>query len=413
VKATSSRPSSRALARLRETAADPARLEPVVWRLLCGFAFCVPLSIVLAEGTLAITAAAAIRHWWLRGRPRIRTPLDWPILAFFASTIVAAFAGLDPAQSFWGLRTYLQVIIVYVIYAHVRDDEKRALELLGWFLAGMAVTSTYRVLVVLSPWPLPRLFVGRMTQAGQLLFAVATAAALSLRRALWPRMLPYLLALYALAVLVTLKRGAWLGTAVALTIVGGMRSRLLVLVVLLVPLVAIAAIPPVRARVEHTARDLYLPGNRYDIWRSTIDVIRRFPMGVGRKNGMILRDYPNIPRNHKHAHNNLLQIALESGYLGAAAFLWWMASFAVLSWRVLRTMAPERPSAAVALAVFSTFVGFHCAGLVEYNFGDSEVLQVLFIMMGLGLALHADMSLHSKEAVTSPRRGGLGRALGT
>jgi O-antigen ligase len=250
-----------------------------------------------------------------------------------------------------------------------------------------------------------------MTQAGQLLFAVAAAAALSLRRALWPRLLPYLLALDALAVLVTLKRGAWFGTAVALTIVGGMRSRLLVLVVLVVPLVAIATIPPVRARVEHTARDLYLPGNRYDIWRSTIDVIDRFPMGVGRKNGMILRDYPNIPRNHKHAHNNLLQITMEGGYLCAAAFLWWMVSFGVLSWRALRSIQAERPSSAVALAVFASFVGFHCAGLVEYNFGDSEVLEVFFIMMGLGLALYADASLHSTEAVTSSREGDTGRAL--
>jgi O-antigen ligase len=411
VRANSSRLASPALARLREIAADPARLEPVVWRLLCGFAFCVPLSIVLAEGMLAITAAAAIRYWWLCGRPRVRTPLDWPILAFLASAILAALVGLDPPHSFWGLRTYLQVIIVYVVYAHVRGDENRALELLGWFLAGMAVTSVYRVLFVLSPWPLPRLFVGRMTQAGQLLFAVAAAAALSLRRALWPRLLPYLLTLYALAVLVTLKRGAWLGTAVALTIVGGMRSRLLVLIVLVVPLVAIATIPPVRARVEHTARDLYLPGNRYDIWRSTIDVIHRFPMGVGRKNGMILRDYPNIPQNHKHAHNNLLQITMEDGYLGAVAFVWWMASFGVLSWRVLRAIAPERPSSAVALAVFSTFVGFHCAGLVEYNFGDSEVLEVFFIMMGLGLALRAEANLHSKESVASSRQGELGRAL--
>jgi len=32
-------------------------------------------------------------------------------------------------------------------------------------------------------------------------------------------------------------------------------------------------------------------------------------------------------------------------------------------------------------------VGFHVAGLVEYNFGDSEVLEIFFVVMGLGLAL--------------------------
>jgi O-antigen ligase len=411
VSAEAKRPTSPGLARLREIAADPLRLEPVVWRLLCVFAFSIPFSIAVAESVLGLTAAVAIRHWWLCGRPRPRTPLDGPILAFLVTALLGALAGLDPARSLWGVRTYLQVIIVYLVYAHVRADEKRALELLGCFLAGMAVTSAYAVVVALSPWPLPRLFVGRMTRAGQLLFAVATAAALVLRRVLWPRLLPYLLALYTIAMLVSLKRGAWLGTAVAVAIVGWLRSRLLVGIVVVVPLLAVATIPPVRSRVENTLRDLYLPGNRYDIWRSAIDVIERFPMGVGRKNGMILRDYPNIPQNHKHAHNNLLQLAMENGYLGAAAFLWWMAAFGALSWRGLRSAPPDRPSAAVALAVFSTFVGFHCAGMVEYNFGDSEVLQVFFIMMGLGLALAA-VTGHQSEGVVgaASRRKAAGHA---
>ena len=51
----------------------------------------------------------------------------------------------------------------------------------------------------------------------------------------------------------------------------------------------------------------------------------------------------------KHAHNTALQITLESGYLGLATLLWWMSR---------------------------VFVGFHVAGLVEYNFDDSEVLEI-------------------------------------
>ena len=396
--------SSPALGRLREIASDPIRLERWVWGLLCGFAFSVPFSIALSESMLAITAAVAIRRWWLRGRPRLRTPLDWPILAFAATAVLGAVVGLDPARSLWGVRTYLQVIIIYLVYAEVRGDERRALTLLGCFLAAIAVTSAYTILAALSPSPLQRLFVGRMTQAGQLLFAVAAAAALVSRRVLWPRLLPYLLALYTIALLVTLKRGAWLGTAVAMMIVGWLRSRLLAMVVVLVPLIAVAAVPPVRARVENTVRDLYLPGNRYDIWRSAVDVVGRFPMGIGRKNGLILRDYPNIPQNHKHAHNNLLQLAMENGYLGAAAFLWWMATFAVLAWRSLRSAPPHGPSSAVALAVFSTFVGFQCAGMVEYNFGDSEVLQVFFLMMGLGLALPAEGNRQSDGIVSASGR---------
>jgi O-antigen ligase len=132
---------------------------------------------------------------------------------------------------------------------------------------------------------------------------------------------------------------------------------------------------------------LTLPGNRYDIWVSAIDVIRRFPMGVGRKNGEILRDYPNIPRRHKHAHNNILQIALENGWIGLVMFGWWMLAYAGGLWRTLSRLPVESPLFPLAVGVLSTFVGFHVAGLVEYNFGDSEVLEIFFVTMGLGLCV--------------------------
>ena len=77
--------------------------------------------------------------------------------------------------------------------------------------------------------------------------------------------------------------------------VGLLASRRLVLVAGLLTALAVAAVPPVRARVANSARDLFLPGNRYDIWVAAIDIVKRFPMGVGRKNGEILRDYPTSP----------------------------------------------------------------------------------------------------------------------
>ncbi len=82
-----------------------------------------------------------------------------------------------------------------------------------------------------------------------------------------------------------------------------------------------------------------------------------------------------------------LQIALESGYLGLAAFLWWMSRFGLLSRRLQRRLrAAGGAPRALGVAIFASFVGFHVAGLVEYNFGDSEVLEISFVVIGLGLA---------------------------
>jgi O-antigen ligase len=363
-------------------------LDAVTWWLLRAFALSIPFSIFVSQLLLVLTTAAAAIDWWTRGRPRVRTPLDLPIACFALASLLAAFLGLDPLQSLYGLRTYLQVVVIYLVYGYARDLD-RSLSLARCLLIGTAVTSAYRVLAAFSPIELPRLFLGQMTQSGQLLFAIGLALPLLIRRIFSAPPLRFALALYVLALVVNLKRGVWLGAVAAVVTVGLLASRRLVLIAGLVIALAVAAVPPVRSRVANSARDMFLPGNRYDIWVAAIDVVKRFPMGVGRKNGEILRDYPNIPQHHKHAHNNLLQITLENGYLGLGMFLWWMATFGVLAWRAYgRVPAGDKPLEALAIAVLASFVGFHVAGLVEYNFGDSEVLEIFFVMMGLGLVVN-------------------------
>jgi O-antigen ligase len=358
----------------------------LAWRLVCAFAFSIPFSIFIAQ-TLLIAAVAAAVADWLDRRPPLSTPLDLPIALFLASSLLAALVGLDVSHSLWGLRTYLQIVIVYLVYAYVNDLD-RAVFLIGCFLAGSAITSSYTLVRAIDPDVFPRLFLGQMTQSGQLLFAIGFTAPMLFWPILPRRLVRWGFALYVLALIVNLKRGAWLGVTAAISTVGLLVSRRVLLAAAGVILLVVAAASPVRERITNSTRDLFLPGNRYDIWMAAIDVVHRFPMGVGRKNGEILRDYANIPQHHKHAHNNLLQITLESGYLGLATFLWWMGRFARLSWHAYRRVPVGEPRLEpIAVAVLATFVGFHVAGLVEYNFGDSEVLEAFFLMMGVGLVV--------------------------
>jgi len=370
--------------RLRARDAD---LSALAWRTLCGFVFSISFSIFIAQLLLVLTAAVALADWWRRGRPWIRTPLDLPIACFLAAALFAALIGLYPSESLYGLRTYLQVVIVYLVYAYTRDVDD-CLTLVRAFSWGAGITAAYALLVAAAPSIFPRLFLGSMTQSGQLLFAVSFALPLLLRRGLAVRWLRPALALYLAALVINLKRGVWLGMIASVMTIGLLASKRLLLGAALVVTLAVTLITPVRTRITDSARDLFLPGNRYDIWVAAIDVVKRFPMGVGRKNGEILRDYPNIPQHHKHAHNNPLQVTLESGFLGLGAFLWWMGRFAVLAWRAIGRIEPsDAVLHALAVGVLASFVGFHVAGLVEYNFGDSEVLEIFFVTMGLGLVV--------------------------
>jgi hypothetical protein len=363
-------------------------LPAVAWRLLCAFTLSIPFSIFIAQLLLILTAAAAIADWWERGRPpRLRTTLDAPMFSFLIVCLVAALHGLRPLESLWGCRTYLQMTIIYLVLGYA-DSEERCLDLARWFLVGAVVAASYTVLGEMVPVRLPRLFLGRMTQSGQLLFAVSLSLPLLLGKVFPPARLRPALVLYVLALIINLKRGVWLGTFASISTIAWLASRRLMWTAAVIVTLTVTLVAPVRSRITNSARDLLLPGNRYDIWLAAVDVVHRFPMGVGRKNGEILRDYPNIPQHHKHAHNTALQITLESGYLGLSTFVWWMSRFGILSWRLQRRLhtAGGAPYA-LAVAIFASFVGFHVAGLVEYNFGDSEVLEIFFVVMGLGLAL--------------------------
>ena len=41
----------------------------------------------------------------------------------------------------------------------------------------------------------------------------------------------------------------------------------------------------------------------------------------------------------------------------------------------------------ILLGCFGGAVGFFAASMVHYNFGDAEVLMVLFLLMGIGMKI--------------------------
>src|SRR5439155_11542799 len=99
------------------------------------FALSIPFSIFVSQLLLVLTTAAAILDWCTRGRPGVRTPLDLPIACFALASLLAALVGLDPLESLYGLRTYLQVVVIYLVYAYARDLD-RSLSLARCLLVG-------------------------------------------------------------------------------------------------------------------------------------------------------------------------------------------------------------------------------------------------------------------------------------
>ena len=87
-------------------------------------------------------------------------------------------------------------------------------------------------------------------------------------------------------------------------------------------------------------------------------------------------------KTYPHAHSNIVQIGAETGILGLSIFFWMMVSAFRGIWHKVRTTNTNPLVFSLSLGALAAFLGFHFAGLFEYNFGDSEVQLLFWFIIG-------------------------------
>lgn len=131
------------------------------------------------------------------------------------------------------------------------------------------------------------------------------------------------------------------------------------------------------------------------MWADGLRLIREHPwLGVGMDTVLVrwrelgLRAYEQFGL-HSHFHSTPIQLAVERGLLGLAAWLLLVGAYVVMLLRLLaRTKsAQDAWSRGLALGIFGATCGFLASGLVHYNFGDSEVVMVWWLLAGVAVSL--------------------------
>jgi O-antigen ligase len=118
--------------------------------------------------------------------------------------------------------------------------------------------------------------------------------------------------------------------------------------------------------------------------------------GVGP--GQVKRVYPDyaaadVANKHRgHLHNTPLQILVERGLLGLAAWSWLFGAFLARGVRAMRQVEATRPRA-LATGAVAAVAGFLVAGLFEHNFGDTEVLLVALFVMAILFVVERDVRI--------------------
>ncbi len=203
------------------------------------------------------------------------------------------------------------------------------------------------------------------------------------------------------ALVLTVTRASWLGlmvSAFAIVLTGASRRALVVTaaVTLLLVLVSLFVLQQKR-QVGFLDKKDDSTAWRIKTWRDGFNLLiespRHLAVGVGmdtikrhwREWGMF--EGGRIPWGH--LHSTPLQIAFERG---VPALLMWLALLAIYA-RMLWRLARREDSLkwierGLALGALGGLAGFFTSGLVHYNLGDSEVVMVFYIIMGLALALN-------------------------
>jgi O-antigen ligase len=235
----------------------------------------------------------------------------------------------------------------------------------------------------------------------QLVASLALGMLLSLRRKLGTKGLLLGVALAGLvgALMLTVTRASWAGllaSAFTVALVGTSRRTLLMTAGIALPLI-IAGLVVLQQKRQVGFIDTKEGSTswRLLVWREGAEVLASSPrhllVGVGmdslkrrwREWGMF--DQGRQPWGH--LHSTPLQIAFERGLPALLVWAAWLFVYGRMLWRLARGgLGDDWVMRGLVLGALGGLVGFLAAGLVHYNFGDSEVVMVFYLIMGLALA---------------------------
>jgi hypothetical protein len=202
------------------------------------------------------------------------------------------------------------------------------------------------------------------------------------------------------ALVLTVTRASWLGLLVSATLIAALglsRRALIVIAACAIPLIVVGFL------VLHQKRNVGFFDSKDDSirWRQTVQregfnllvsKPRHLLVGVGmdsikahwREWGLF--DNGRLPMGHMHS--DYLQIALERGVPTLILWLILLGTYARMLWRLRRRVSAENwIERGIVLGALGGLIGFMLSGVVHYNWGDSEVVMIFYLIMGLSLVV--------------------------
>lgn len=351
---------------------------------LSAFLFCLPLKLSLAYLFLfpliltgissliyrrklseILTSSAALKIWY----------------AMLAVMLLSAPFGIMP------LRTISQAgsLFLYSLSIPVILDilqSHQPLRFLLFLFSAQAIAGLHSIYEFIYPQT-GQIFIGTISESGQLALTLPLLFGVILANRQQKFLNRHKLSLILLctaiafaALLLNLKRGPWSGVLLSSLLLAVIVRCRLCLAVLVLALAPVFFFTPLQERILQSSEHFFISGGRSEIWAIGSELIRSYPLGIGYGNSAFLQKFSlTIPAELKHFHNNFLNIFVETGVLGICLFTAFLAALLKTAWQKRNCLL----TASAGAAVLSNQI----AGIVEYNFGDSEVMLLAYFVIAL------------------------------
>ena len=354
-------------------------------------------------------------------------PFRWYLFLFLALTALSAVLSVEPLRDTLHMKSCIKFVIPFLLITYMTENQARkalfwifgiAGVSMAWgliqFLTSDGVNLLDRIDGFMSHW---------MTYSGQMMMVLVASAAWGvgmLRSSRGGRRLlsiPWFLfsALMAGVLVLTYTRSAWGGALGGLGVLVLLNLRPRWLLVLLAGVVIAFFLMP--ASVQDRLASGFDPADtttrgRLDIWQSGIRVALENPFtGVGYSSvpaeSLKFREETDLPEwAYQHSHNNLIQVAATSGI---PSLLAWLALWLKIAWDFFRIWRRDRKDVFVSVQAaggLAVLAAFHLMGLLEFNFGDSEILMLLLFFVSIPYVLHRDFE--ARMAGETPGNGNPG-----
>ncbi|GJL79344.1 MAG: hypothetical protein NPINA01_23330 [Nitrospinaceae bacterium] len=346
--------------------------------------------IAFAVGTVAWVTKVSLTRTWRQ----VRHPLGIPFLLFTLASILAVVMAVDPGYSFKSLKKLLQILIFFWAVNSIENEKQRDFLVLILVAAG-CVSALYGIYQgLLTPVTTKTRVEGTMsiymTFAGILMLVGLVALGRLLFRQPREKWLGAAVFIIIACLLLTLTRQAWLGFLTGLVfLVFVWRTRLLWGIPVLLVLTLLFSPAGVKDRL-HSMVNLqdWTLQSRLALWQGGWEVFKDYPLtGCGfRCMDLVHPDYPDPTgyiKKYRGMHNNPVQLAVDTGFLGLSAWISiWVGYFLAL-FRKFRGPTEGLNADWVLPGCAAAVLGFLAGGLFEVNFYDSEVAMLLYFIMAL------------------------------